>query len=473
MLKAQWKSHKWTIKSSLFKLIHMKIIPGFNQQISRLSIFRMLYVRQIEFPENYLFFNSGRGAIKWLLSQLRFLMGKKLSVGMPCYSCHVVFQSVYESKNEAILLDINPLYFSSTGKLNEQIMNLDVLIWINHFGFKYNSLLKEIRTRYPDLIIVEDCTQVDLRDYLKINKQECNSDYAVFSFNFEKPIIAGGGGLLVTHEERSKKVDTYLYNNYKKLPCEKQSIRKMIRICRQSFPLIYLIFYIQNKLIYEKMIWTFRPDEIPIKSMNRLLRRLFYAQFLHISSKKKSENCTTNYFNNMPELIKKYCFGSLCYYPVTLFTDHNNSICNSADKFMLWKNFIIEYNYFGIDIREEDFPLTFSFISGSIFLPPSFFSNPNNLKIHFPVSMEWSFCRSYLLHMILLYYHNWHLLKWLIQILPEHLLGLSIQHDNRLSNPAILLSRFKPHHWGISLSKQDTQLSGVSEISPLRSTFPK
>ena len=353
----------------------MITIPRYVQQIPLWSFFYMFLVKKIEFPENFLFFNSGRGTLKWLLVNQKILFNKILNVGMPCYSCYTVYQSISESGNEVTLLDIDPLCFSISDTLYEQIKKLDVLIWINYFGFKYTKVLKRIRTEFPDLLIVEDCSHVDLRDYLKVYMNESYSDYSVFSFNFRKPITAGGGGLLIPNETKNKTVNHNLYESYKLLTSEKLSANKIIKILIYNFSYNYLIFLILNKLISRKRQKPFNVEQIPVVSftMNRTLKRLFYTQYLRKSEKINQEKITLNYFNNISENVNEYSFGTLCYYPINLLTDHDYSIGNNVDAYMLWDNLLESFRFFKVKIIQEYYPLTFSFLYNSIFLPPGYF----------------------------------------------------------------------------------------------------
>ena len=362
------------------------MIPRYTQQISVFTFFLALFVRKKEFQRNFLFFNSCRGTIKWLLSHQRLYHNRKLKIGMPCYVCDTVYQAVSESDNTIILLDINPLGFSFTSELNEQIKNLDVLIWVNYFGFKYNSILKQIRSGFPDLIIVEDCSQVDLRDYLSKNSKDCYSDYSVFSFNFRKPITAGGGGLLIPNAERNTEFTQYLFKTYYQLSFERLTLHKIIHILIYNFSYNQVIFMIFNKLISNKRNQSFKPEELPIRSlyMNRILQGIFYIQYMNEKQKKESEGYTLNYFYRLPDLVENISFGSLSYYPVTLKRFEDYSLNNNIDKYMLWENLEESYRFFNIDISQDKFPLTFKFLSEIIFLPAKFFKNPDNRDIGFP-----------------------------------------------------------------------------------------
>lgn len=368
----------------------MKMFPKYIRQIAVSSILKVPFIRRFDFPEYFLFFNSGRGTAKWLFSQLKLIKKRELRIGIPCYACYTVYQSVYESNNIPVLLDINPLSFSFTSELDEHIKQLDVLLWINYFGFRYDNITKEIRTKYPDLIIVEDCAHVDLRDYLKIYNKECHYDYAIFSSNVDKPITAAGGGLLIPNMNNDAKVAKYLCHSFNQLPYEKLNVFKIIRIFKYTFYLVNLLLLFFYKPNSRKGNQTFNPQEVPIKSllMNRVLKKLFCAQFSQKSGKKKSETYTLNYFDNKPYLMENYSFGSLSYFPVILCPGDNITMKNNIDKFMLWGNLIERYKYFGVDISEEDFPMTFNFLSKSIFLPAKHFINPDNGKIVSPFCLK-------------------------------------------------------------------------------------
>lgn len=365
----------------------MKILSRTIQKVTIFSFIRILFNRKPDFPENFLFFNTGRGATKWLLSYLRSINSKDLIAGMPAYSCYSVHQAVSESGNKIVLLDIDPFCFSLSNELIDQLGRLDLLLWINFFGFKYNRILNEIRVRFPDLIIVEDCSHVDLRDYMKVFIKESYSDYSIFSFNFEKPVTSGGGGLLITHENNNRTLVPDLHIRYKQLPYEKLTPGKLSRILKYQIGLIYRIFSFFKERKSVSSNQSFKPAYLTINSlsMNRIIRKLVYSQFLKRSDKRKSEKYTSNYFNAISELRERYCYGSLSYYPVSSSAYKRDEVDKNIDTFILWRSFVEQYNYFGIDIPEEDFPLTFNFISGSVFMPPDFFNKPNSGNIVFPL----------------------------------------------------------------------------------------
>jgi DegT/DnrJ/EryC1/StrS aminotransferase family len=360
----------------------MKTIPDKIQKIPLLSLIKMLFIGESQFPENFLFFNSGRATIKWLLSQLKSLKGKKLTVGLPCYLCYTVYQAVEESGNDALLLDIDPFNFSVSGKLSEQAGNLDVLIWVNYFGFRYSDILKEVRTRFPGLIIVEDCCHVDIRDFIKTTGNENPSDYSVFSFNSGKPITIGGGGLLVTSKERNEKTAPLLFTTYSQLPFGKPGPKELLRRFKLNFSFIYLIFSWFKAKSGKGGGNSFSPEEksIEILAMNPALKKLIYAQIKMRSAKKMAEKCTRNYFKKMPEMPESFTFGSLSFYPVRISAADEIMKDKNIDKFLLWGNIAEHYKYFGIDITEKDFSLTFGFLSGSIFLPASFFGKEDRSR---------------------------------------------------------------------------------------------
>ena len=353
----------------------MILIPRYNQEIPLYSLIQLFLGKKIEFPEDYMFFNSGRSIIKWLLAELKSLSGKKLNVGMPCYVCYTVYQSVIESDNEPLLLDVNPLGFSFPDNLINQINKIDVLIWVNYFGFRYDEILKQTRSRFPDLIILEDCSQVDLRDFIKSNNEVLFSDYMIFSFNFRKPITAGRGGLLILNRKRVLKNLHYLSNRYNNLPKEKLTASKIIHLLVYNYSYNYLIFLLFNKLITKRRQRKFTPEEFPIQvfTINGLIKKLFYIQYLRISDKNNSELYTLNYLCQKSEVINDFCFGSLCYFPVKLNSHINRSVNDKVDRFLLWDDLKESYSFFDLKIKEKEFPLTFYFMNNFIFLPARLF----------------------------------------------------------------------------------------------------
>ena len=362
------------------------MIPRYNQQISLTSFIRSFFVKPPEFPENYLFFNSGRGAIKWLLSLLKASEKKRLEVGMPCYSCYTVYQAVSESGNKAVLLDIDPVNFHPGPQLENEIGKLDVLLWINYFGFRYNKILKEIRDMFPDLVIIEDCSQVDLRDYLKIVHNQSLSDYSIFSFNFRKPITAGGGGLLIPGKRIESKLMHYLIEGYGKLASEKLGLKKIIHILIYNYSYNRLLYPVFDRLIAKRRSRDFHPEEPEVTPsyMNPALKRLFYVQYRDKMARQKAGNHTYRYFGSSHELADDYSYGSLSYYPVRLSSVSNNETFKNLDKFMLWDNLAEGYKFFDISISEKSHPETFGFLSGKIFLPAAFFNNHVNGYRGFP-----------------------------------------------------------------------------------------
>jgi hypothetical protein len=106
------------------------------------------------------------------------------------------------------------------------------------------------------------------------------------------------------------------------------------------------------------------------------------------SDKKKLEKYTLGYFNNSSELKEKYSFSWLSYYPVFVTADRYYLIDNNYDSFVLWDNLIESYRFFNIEISQESFPLTFSFLKKSIFLPAKFFKDPGSKELSFHCCLD-------------------------------------------------------------------------------------
>ena len=368
----------------------MKTIPRYFQEIPAISFISAFFIRTVKFPSNYIFLDSARSSIKWILSQISRSYERKLIIGIPCYSCASILHAIVDSDNEPQLIDINPLDFTISNEIIDSISNLDVLIWINFFGLKYPVILKLIRARLPNLIIIEDCSHVDLRDYQNQNKEELYSDYLIFSFNFRKPITAGGGGLLIFNETRNGPLNIRIRALYNTLTSSKLTIYMIINILINNYSYNRFIFGLFNKLIAYKRNNTriLKSSSIKIFSMNGYLKKLFFSQFLNSSIKTNLVLSTLNYFNNIKANVNYFSFGTLYYFPVPIKSISNNSKYKKIDTFILWNNLKLNYKLYNIDVSEHIYPRTFKFFNESLFYPAEFFNECNNMIIDWFTSVS-------------------------------------------------------------------------------------
>ena len=83
--------------------------------------------------KNEFFFSSGRGSLKWLLSNIRELKQKALRVGIQAFTCQVVPQAILESNNIPVFFDISSKYYTTLIS-NINFDDIDVLILTHLFG---------------------------------------------------------------------------------------------------------------------------------------------------------------------------------------------------------------------------------------------------------------------------------------------------------------------------------------------------
>ena len=143
------------------------------------------------FKEELYFFNSGRAALKFLLS-LKF---KNKKIGIQNFTCSIMKDVIIETKNIPVILDINRELFSTS--LDEiKKYEIDVLILTHLFGipnaeyFKIKEYCIE-----KNIFLIDDLSQTIFSEV--DNKViEKYSDYYIYSFAFDKPISSLEGGAL-------------------------------------------------------------------------------------------------------------------------------------------------------------------------------------------------------------------------------------------------------------------------------------
>lgn len=139
-----------------------------------------------------IFTDSGRTALKLSLS---FLNRKSNRVGLPGYTCPVLFEVILGAGFEPVAIDIEPRTMELNGEQlsEESSRGLDALILVHLFGDPVS--LKKTRGLISDIPIIEDCAQGigAVKDSKPVGS---DGDIAIFSFGFGKTITGGIGGAL-------------------------------------------------------------------------------------------------------------------------------------------------------------------------------------------------------------------------------------------------------------------------------------
>jgi len=322
------------------------------------------------FNDKILFFESCQQAISFYLNNIK--TEKKLKIGVPLYTCSSVYQSVYSSEHQLKFLDIG---INNKGYIFdlEIFKNLDVLIFVHYFGFYYTEL-KQIKEKYPNLIIIEDCSHVSLINYIPNNY----TDIAVFSFNFHKPIVAGIGGAIYFNSE--KNIDEFK-NLYKNLKIS-SNFKKLLKIILINFAHYHIIYFFLKKKLERK-----REQNYVINISESIFPKQIPDYGKYILGNQIHKKRTINFYNNLSEKyrLKINNSDSLSYFPIFFETElKRNEILiemkkNGIDAYILWEKTFYNAEFYGFN-DVKNFIKTKNILDKVIFLPESFLNNISNLK---------------------------------------------------------------------------------------------
>ena len=154
---------------------------------------------------NFFFTNYGRSSLYVILRALNLPKGSK--VGVPLYSCTVVFDAIINAGYIPSFIDIDlDNYTMNAGDLAEKIDDLEAVVVIHTFGRPADmDKIKEVAGDKP---IIEDCAHSLLSEY-KGKKTGTIGDASFFSL--AKYISAGEGGMIIVNsdeiDEFQKEVD--------------------------------------------------------------------------------------------------------------------------------------------------------------------------------------------------------------------------------------------------------------------------
>lgn len=150
--------------------------------------------------KNEFFFSSGRGSLKWILSNMRELKQKSLRVGIQAFTCQVVPQAILESNNMPVFFDISSEYYTTLIS-DIDFDNIDVLILTHLFGIPNPDYFKICEICKKKQIIVIDDLALTFRSSIGGEGIGYASDATFYSFGFDKPVSCYSGGLLRVNKE--------------------------------------------------------------------------------------------------------------------------------------------------------------------------------------------------------------------------------------------------------------------------------
>ncbi len=222
MLKVSFLSNSLKAKTVIQALLHYPRASSMGDRLLSNSLSRFLSVESTR----VFLFNSGRMALYSFLKSLGLKAGDEIIV--PGYTCVVVTNAIKYLEATAVYADIDE------GDLN---INLDKIlkavspktkaIVISHnFGIPFKHI-DEIKTKYPDIVIIEDAAHV-MGSNFKGRSVGTLGDAAFFSFEYSKPITTGMGGALLINNPRYMTPGFIEYFNSLIYPGNSQKIRIII-----------------------------------------------------------------------------------------------------------------------------------------------------------------------------------------------------------------------------------------------------
>ena len=146
---------------------------------------------------NFFFTNSGRSSLYIILKSLNLPPGSK--IGVPLYSCTVVFDAIVNAGFVPCFIDIDDNYTMDPDDLQEKVEDLEAVVVIHTFGRPAD--MDQIIVAAGGIPIIEDCAHSLLSEY-KSKTTGTIGTASFFSFRSGKYLSAGEGGMIVLNNEQ-------------------------------------------------------------------------------------------------------------------------------------------------------------------------------------------------------------------------------------------------------------------------------
>ena len=143
----------------------------------------------------FLFTNYGRSSLYVILKALNLPKGSK--VGVPLYSCTVVFDAIIKAGFVPCFIDIDlNNYTMDVQDFKKKIEDLSAVVVIHTFGRPAD--MDRINKIAKDKPVIEDCAHSLLSEY---NGEKTGTIGDASFFSFSKYISAGEGGMIILNNE--------------------------------------------------------------------------------------------------------------------------------------------------------------------------------------------------------------------------------------------------------------------------------
>ncbi len=167
---------------------------------------------------------SGHQALEWLL---RARLDSRRSVMLPAFNCNVVQDAVSAAGFRSQFYDFSPApgVFDWQRVIDEMHPDVGVLVVTHYFGVPVDFRLVLDHCYSKGIAVIEDCAHT-LGGSIGNQQVGTLGDAAIFSFNYDKPISLGWGGVAVINN--AKGFDDALFKDY-----ELPSVHEEMALFRQ------------------------------------------------------------------------------------------------------------------------------------------------------------------------------------------------------------------------------------------------
>ena len=210
--------------------------------------------REYSMPKGEFWLNHCRSGIQLALQTLD--LKPQTGVGMMVYNCHTVMNAIWQAGCKPIFVDVTDGITIDMDDLARKREQMQVLIVTHLFGIVND--VKEIKKRYPDLIVIEDCAHCF--------GHEIVGEYGVYSIGQGKFPSIGDGGILKVKGERLKVIG----DMYAELPSysRKQEAKLYLRLWMMAMMYSNGLYWLTRRLKGKRVEMDVR-EEVTMRKMSR------------------------------------------------------------------------------------------------------------------------------------------------------------------------------------------------------------
>jgi perosamine synthetase len=352
------------------------------------------YLRQLEkelkdyFGVKHVFLvSSGKAGLYLILQALKTLRLGKNEVLIPAYTCFSVPSAIVKAGLKVALCDINPKTFDFDHSLLKDAINDNILCIVPDHLFGIPSNMDSIveLCRGKGIFIVEDAAQAMGGEY-KGKLLGTIGDVGLFSLGRGKNITCGGGGIIVTSDDRIGQAieQEYVFLETQSL---QETFKDFISIVLQSLFIHPSFYWFPAGLRFLKLGETVFYRDFSLKRLSRIRAGLLRGW------QKKLEEISGIRKENAQDFSKRVNSGtdkkdSISYlrYPVVI---NGNGAKNKLIKLLLAKNLGISRMYptpinvieaIRSQFHNRTFPVAESVANGLITLPTHQFVKEKDKK---------------------------------------------------------------------------------------------